>query len=152
MVESLEGKLLLSTARASVRQAPQVAIDGTYKSSVNTLSSTGTTIVTITQPFSGQSRGLGRANGTLVEKGNTSTGEVLESGFLISAPKGTIHLVFDKNSLVSHKVTKTTSTEVLKYSVDYGTGAYTTAKGAGTLNLTYTIKTGDVKLTVKPGK
>ena len=146
-IESLEGKLLLSTVHPMGRpQATALVLDGNLSSSVKAVKATGTTTLTISEAFTGTSRSLGRVKGTLTEVVDGTTGALLSAGFLLKNAKGSVHLAFGSNDLVAHSSDATTRRETLTYSVDSGTGAYATAAGSGTFTMTYHTNTGAIDL------
>jgi hypothetical protein len=144
--EPLEGKLLLSASPATMPPAHgAVILDGNFTSNVKSVKSTGTPMVTVTEPFAGQSRSLGRVKATLVETADNTTGSLLSAGIVLQNAKGSVHLVFGQNDLVSQTSTKASSTQVLAYTIDHGTGAYANAGGAGTFTMTYVFKSGVIR-------
>ena len=144
--EPLEGKLLLSASPSTLPAATgTVILDGNFTSNAKSVKSTGTTTVTITEPFVGRSRSLGRVKATLTEVVDNTTGTLQSAGIVLNNAKGSVVIAFGQNDLISQTSTKTKSTEVLAYTVDHGTGAYANAGGAGTFTMTYVFKSGAIR-------
>jgi hypothetical protein len=136
-LESLEGKQLLTTmAQVHFDHIVQTApvLNGTFQGALSTFLDTPGPPETRSEIFYGRSRAMGAVR-IVVSDQMDATGHLLGGQVVLSNPRGSIHLGFGANDLVSTQSVGSLSTQVLKYTVAAGTGAYAWASGSGTFTV-----------------
>ena len=135
---------MLSTVHPAIAINSTPVLDGTYNSNVKAVRSQGATNPVISEIFGGRSKGTGKASGVIIESVDSTSNTITSAGFTIQNKKGSVHLSFSSDGLLSHSSNKKGSREVLSYTVDLGTGAYANATGSGTFSMSYVFKSGAV--------
>ncbi len=142
-LETLEGKLLLSTVHFDhilanpggpirpARPAAPLVLNGTLKGDLSTYTDTPGPPETMTETFTGRTRGMGRVYVAVVDQLDAS-GNLIGGQVVLSNARGSVALGFGPNSTISGQQAGSITVQVVRYSVVSGTGAYARASGAGT--------------------
>lgn len=133
-LESLEGRRLLSAAHFDhiVRKAP--VLNGTFRGSLGTFLDTPGPPETLSEVFYGRARSMGAVRAVVADQLDAA-GNLLGGQVTLSNPRGTVQLGFGPGDVVSTQTVGQLSTEVVRYTVTAGTGAYAGASGSGTLTV-----------------
>ena len=137
-LESLEGKQLLSTAHFDhivAHAAPPLVLNGTMKGSLSTFLDTPGPPETMSEVFTGRARSMGAVRVALYDQIDSTTGSLLGGQVVLTNPRGSVHLTFGPQSVVSNQTVGNFSTQVVQYTVAQGTGIYAGATGTGTFTV-----------------
>jgi hypothetical protein len=137
-LESLEGRQLLSRAHFDhivARATPPLVLNGTMKGSLSTFLDTPGPPETLSEVFNGRARSMGAVRAVVSDQIDPTTGALLGGQVVMSNPRGSVRLAFGPNSVVSNQTAGNLATQVVRYTVAQGTGAYAGASGSGTFTV-----------------
>jgi hypothetical protein len=133
-LESLEGRQLLSAMHYDhivARAAAPVVLDGKLQGNLSSYTEAAGPPRTMSEAFSGRVRSMGRVNGVVADQVDSS-GNLIGGSITLTNRRGAVVLGFGPGSTVSTQQAGTLYSQVVRYSVVSGTGAYAGAGGTGT--------------------
>ncbi len=137
-LESLEGRQLLATAHFDhivARAAAPLVLNGTLRGSISTFLDTPGPPETLSEVFNGRTRSMGNVRAVVSDQVDPTTGNLLGGQVALTNGRGSVHLVFGPGDVVSQQVVGTLTTQVVRFTVAAGTGAYAGAGGSGTFTV-----------------
>lgn len=161
-IETLEGKLLLSTAHAAVPAAVQapapspptlhgkpLALHGVMAASAFKVSPIVSNAEPVQISLAGTAGALGAVTGTLTEEVDEQVEEVTRGTLVLQNARGTLTLDFVRPDVMENLTEPYNEGFVVSYKIAAGTGAYAGATGSGTLDVSPDIGDFDIHVALR---
>jgi len=161
-LEPLEGRQLLSTARASRAVpapklaaqvlAPAQSLDGDLSGSLRDLIVRGGATSAMSQPFAGTIPAIGPVIARVNTLYNGTTRALIRGEIIVAGQAGSLRLAFADRDQVSHRADDSSAEAVGTYRVDSGSGAFATTKGSGTFKLSTSVADNRLHLVLRSNR